>query len=62
MARILLAGDAGVGEEHRRAVRTRGLKRWLTFQKYTHSEPRFCALLIGDGTEAWNWAESGVRW
>ena len=25
---------------------TRDLKRWLTFRNYTHSEPRFRALLL----------------
>ena len=32
-------------------VRTRGLKRWLTFPNYTRSEPRFCALLTEEAAE-----------
>ena len=48
-ARVLLAGDAEARkEEHRRAVRTRGLKRSSTFRNYTHSEPMFRALLTGE--------------
>jgi hypothetical protein len=36
--RILLAGDAEAREEeHRRAVRTRGLKRSSTFRNYVHT-------------------------
>ena len=47
---MLLAGEAEVREEnHSPTVRTRDLKRWLTFQNYTHSEPRFCALLLTEG-------------
>jgi hypothetical protein len=42
---ILLAGDAEAREEYRRGAPTRDLKWWLTFRKYTHSEPRFRALL-----------------
>jgi hypothetical protein len=43
---MLLAGEAEVREEnHSPTVRTRGLKRWVTFPNYTHSEPRLCALL-----------------
>jgi hypothetical protein len=34
-----------------RAVSTRGLKRWLTFQNYTHFEPRFRALLTEGAPE-----------
>jgi beta-lactamase superfamily II metal-dependent hydrolase len=44
-ARVLLAGDVEAREEQHRAVRTRGLKRLSTFRNYTHSEPRFRALL-----------------
>jgi antibiotic biosynthesis monooxygenase (ABM) superfamily enzyme len=50
-ARVLLAGDAEAREEHRQAVRTRGLEWWLTFQKYTRSEPRFHALLTEGASE-----------
>jgi len=54
-ARVLLAGDAEGREEHRQAVRTRGLEWWLTFPKYTHSEPRFRALLTqGDAQVHFN--------
>jgi hypothetical protein len=38
-------------EEHSPAVCKRGLKRWLTFRNYTHSEPRLCALLAEGATE-----------
>jgi hypothetical protein len=51
-ARILLAGDAETREEdHGQAVRIRGLKWWLTFPNYTHSEPRFRAVLAEDASE-----------
>ena len=51
-ARILLAGDAEAREEdYRRAAPTRGLKRSSTFQNYTHSEPRFRALLTKGASE-----------
>jgi antibiotic biosynthesis monooxygenase (ABM) superfamily enzyme len=50
-ARVLLAGDAEAREEHRQAVRTRGLEWWLTFPNYTHSEPRFRALLTEEAPE-----------
>jgi hypothetical protein len=44
-----LASDAKARkEEHRRAVRTRGLKRSSTFRNYTQPEPRFRVLLAGD--------------
>ncbi len=36
-ARVLLAGDAEAREEHRQAVRTRGLKRSSTFRNYIHT-------------------------
>ena len=45
-ARVLLARDAEARkEEHSPAVRTRGLKRWLTFRNDTHSGTRFRARL-----------------
>jgi hypothetical protein len=44
-ARVLLAGDAEVREEHSQAVHARGLKWSSTFRNYTQSEPRFRALL-----------------
>jgi antibiotic biosynthesis monooxygenase (ABM) superfamily enzyme len=50
-ARVLLAGDAEAREEHRQAVRTRGLEWWLTFPNYTHSEPRFHARLSEGASE-----------
>jgi hypothetical protein len=50
-ARVLLAGDAEAREEHRQAVRTRGLEWWLTFRNYTHSEPTFRAVLTGGASE-----------
>ena len=51
-ARVLLAGDAEAREEvHRRAVRTRGTKRSSTFRNYTHSAPRFRALLTEAASE-----------
>jgi len=49
---VLLANDAeNRGEEHRQAVRIRGLKRSSTFRNYTQSELRFRALLTEDGTQ-----------
>jgi hypothetical protein len=43
-ARVLSASAAEAREEkHRRAVRTRGLKRSSPFRNYSHSEPRFRA-------------------
>ena len=45
-ARVLLAGDAEAREEeYMGSGATRGLKRSSTFRNYTHSEPRFRALL-----------------
>jgi hypothetical protein len=42
----------GLGRKGRwRAVTTRGLNWSSTFQNYTHSEPRFNALLTEDGPE-----------
>jgi len=49
-ARVLLAGDAEAGRSAWRAVTTRGLKRSSTFRNYTHSEPRFRALLTEGAT------------
>jgi hypothetical protein len=50
--RVLLAGDAEAREEeYRRAAHTRGLKRSSTFRNYTHSEPRFHALLTEGASE-----------
>jgi hypothetical protein len=50
-ARVLLAGDAEArGRSTWRVVHTLGLKRSSTFRNYTHSEPRFRALLT-DGEE-----------
>jgi hypothetical protein len=43
--RALLAGDAEARESTWPADPTRGLKRSSTFRNYTHSEPRFRALL-----------------
>jgi hypothetical protein len=51
MIRALLAGDAEAREEHRQAVRTRGLKQSSTFRNYTHSAPRFHALLVEGASE-----------
>jgi hypothetical protein len=48
-ARVLLAGDAEAREEHRQAVRTRGLEWWSKFQTTKQSEMRFRALLT-EGT------------
>ena len=48
---LLLAGDAEARKEHSPAVRTRGLKRSSTFRNYTHSEPRFRALLTEEDPE-----------
>ena len=61
-ARVLLAGHVEAkDEEHRRAVRTRGLKRSSTFRNYIHSEPRFRALLT-EG-EAWVlFYDDGFSW
>jgi len=51
-ARVLLACDAEVREENiRQAVPIRGLKRLSMFRNYTHSEPRFRALLIKGASE-----------
>jgi hypothetical protein len=50
-ASVLLAGDPETREEHRQAVRTRGLKRSSTFRNYIHSELRFCALLTEKGSD-----------
>jgi hypothetical protein len=44
-------GQGKEGQAQHRAVCTRGLERWLTFPNYTHSELRFCALLLTEG--AW---------
>jgi hypothetical protein len=49
--RVLLAGEAEAREEHRQAVRTRGLKQSSTFRNYTHSEPRFRTLLAEGASE-----------
>jgi hypothetical protein len=38
-------------EQHRRVVRTRGLKRSSTFETTKHSEPHFRALLADGGAE-----------
>jgi hypothetical protein len=46
---ILLAGDAQATITWR-TVPTRGLKRWLTFRNYAHSEPRFRVLLTDEGS------------
>jgi hypothetical protein len=51
MAYVVSDGDVKVGEEFRRAVHTRALKRSSTFRNYTHSEPRFPALLTESGAE-----------
>jgi hypothetical protein len=49
--RVILANDAEAREEQRRAVRTRGLERSSTFRNYTHSEPRFRALVTEEASE-----------
>jgi hypothetical protein len=49
---VLLVDDADAKEEDTwRAARTRGLEWSLTFRNYTHSEPRFCALLTEGASE-----------
>jgi hypothetical protein len=52
-ARVLLVGDAETREEEciSRTARTRGFKRSSTFRNYTHSEPRFRALLTEGGAQ-----------
>ena len=51
MTFILLAGDAQATITWR-TLPTRGLKRWLTFRNYAHSEPRFRALMADDKSDA----------
>jgi hypothetical protein len=48
-ARVLLAIDAEAKEEYMPNDPTRGPKRSSTFRNYTHSEPRFRALLTESG-------------
>jgi hypothetical protein len=62
MTCILLADGAGAREEeHRRAVRARGLKRSSTFRSYTHSEPRFRVLLAEGDVRALFHGEASER-
>jgi hypothetical protein len=49
--RIVLGGDAEAREEHRRAVRTRGLKRSSTIESTKGPELQFHALLTEGASE-----------
>ena len=50
-ARVLLSGYTEVREEHMASGSCTSLKRPSTFRNYTHSEPRFRALLSESSTE-----------